>query len=80
MKIHLQFRGREMAHQELGMEVVNRVKNDLLTMGHVDMEPNSSAKPSDDSFASAFEQTSAQIQQETKKLSKAESTPSDSVE
>jgi translation initiation factor IF-3 len=39
VKIHLQFRGREMAHQELGMEVVHRVKNDLSSMGHVDMEP-----------------------------------------
>jgi translation initiation factor IF-3 len=39
VKIHLQFRGREMAHQELGMEVVNRVRNDLSSMGHVDMEP-----------------------------------------
>lgn len=39
VKIHLQFRGREMAHQELGMEVVQRVKLDLATMGHVDMEP-----------------------------------------
>lgn len=39
VKIHLQFRGREMAHQELGMQVVHRVKDDLATMGHVDMEP-----------------------------------------
>ncbi len=39
VKIHLQFRGREMAHQDLGMLVVRRVKEDLLTMGHVDMEP-----------------------------------------
>ena len=39
VKIHLQFRGREMAHQELGMQVVQRVKVDLNTMGHVDMEP-----------------------------------------
>lgn len=39
VKIHLQFRGREMAHQELGMEVVKRVKSDLAGMGHVDMEP-----------------------------------------
>ena len=38
VKIHLQFRGREMAHQELGMQVVQRVKQDLATMGHVDME------------------------------------------
>ncbi len=39
VKIHLQFRGREMAHQELGMQVVHRVRNDLSSMGHVDMEP-----------------------------------------
>lgn len=39
VKIHLQFRGREMAHQSLGMDVVRRVKDDLATMGHVDMEP-----------------------------------------
>lgn len=39
VKIHLQFRGREMAHQELGMHVVQRVRQDLATMGHVDMEP-----------------------------------------
>lgn len=39
VKIHLQFRGREMAHQSLGMDVVKRVKEDLATMGHVDMEP-----------------------------------------
>jgi translation initiation factor IF-3 len=28
-----------MAHQELGMAVVLRVKEDLATMGNVDMEP-----------------------------------------
>jgi len=39
VKVHLQFRGREMAHQELGMQVVQRVKVDLSGMGHVDMEP-----------------------------------------
>lgn len=39
VKVHLQFRGREMAHQELGMEVVQRVRQDLNTMAHVDMEP-----------------------------------------
>ncbi len=39
VKIHLQFRGREMAHQELGMQVVHRVRDDLATMGHVDMQP-----------------------------------------
>jgi translation initiation factor IF-3 len=39
VKVHLQFRGREMAHQELGMIVVKRVREDLATMGHVDMDP-----------------------------------------
>ena len=39
LKVQLQFRGRQMAHQELGMAVVLRVKEDLGTMGHVDMEP-----------------------------------------
>lgn len=39
VKVQLQFRGRQMAHQDLGMAVVLRVKEDLATMGHVDMEP-----------------------------------------
>ncbi len=39
VKIHLQFRGREMAHQDLGMVVVRRVRDDLVSMGHVDMDP-----------------------------------------
>ena len=39
LKIGLQFRGREMAHQEIGRAVMERVKMDLATMAHVDMEP-----------------------------------------
>jgi translation initiation factor IF-3 len=39
LKIGLQFRGREMAHQEIGRAVMERVKADLATMAHVDMEP-----------------------------------------
>lgn len=39
VKVQLQFRGRQMAHQDLGMAVVLRVRDDLATMGHVDMEP-----------------------------------------
>lgn len=39
LKVQLQFRGRQMAHKELGMAVVLRVKEDLVTMGHVDMDP-----------------------------------------
>jgi len=39
VKIQLQFRGREMAHKELGMDVVQRVRSDLSGMAHVDMDP-----------------------------------------
>jgi translation initiation factor IF-3 len=39
LKVGLQFRGREMAHQEIGRAVLERVKQDLATMAHVDMEP-----------------------------------------
>ena len=39
VKIQLQFRGREMAHQDLGLLVVKRVRDDLAGMAHVDMEP-----------------------------------------
>lgn len=39
VRVQLQFRGREMAHQELGMELMDRVKTDLVTMAHVEMEP-----------------------------------------
>jgi translation initiation factor IF-3 len=44
VKVLLQFRGREMAHTELGMEVVQRVKKDLAGMAHVDMEPKLSGR------------------------------------
>lgn len=39
VKIHLQFRGREMAHQDLGVLLIKRVRDDLAGMAHVDMEP-----------------------------------------
>lgn len=39
LKVQLQFRGREMAHKELGDAVMRRVKNDLATMAAVEMEP-----------------------------------------
>jgi translation initiation factor IF-3 len=38
-KVTLRFRGREMAHQELGMELLMRVKNDLAEFGVVEQEP-----------------------------------------
>jgi len=39
VKMVLQFRGREMQHKQLGMDVMNRVCEDLQTMAHVDMQP-----------------------------------------
>ncbi len=38
-KVTLRFRGREMAHQELGMELLMRVKTDLVEYGVVEQEP-----------------------------------------
>ncbi len=38
-KVSLRFRGREMAHQHLGMELVNRIKEDLVEYGTVEQEP-----------------------------------------
>ena len=39
VRVLLQFRGREMAHQDLGVALLARVKNDLLTMAAVEQEP-----------------------------------------
>jgi len=38
-KITLRFRGREMAHQELGMALLKRVEADLLELGQVEQFP-----------------------------------------
>ena len=38
-KITLRFRGREMAHQQIGMEVLNRVKEDLSELAVVESFP-----------------------------------------
>ena len=38
LKVSLRFRGREMAHQQLGMEVVQRMKDDLADIAKVDQE------------------------------------------
>lgn len=38
-KITLRFRGREMAHQDLGMEVLDRVKKDLEELAVVESFP-----------------------------------------
>jgi translation initiation factor IF-3 len=39
VKITLRFRGREMAHQELGHKLLARVKEDTVKMAKVEMEP-----------------------------------------
>lgn len=38
-KVTLRFRGREMAHQELGMELLKRIEADLAEIGTVEMFP-----------------------------------------
>ena len=39
-KITIRFRGREMAHQEIGIELLNRVKADLEDVSQVESFPN----------------------------------------
>ena len=38
-KITLRFRGREMAHQELGMQLLHRVEKDLEEIANVELRP-----------------------------------------
>lgn len=44
VKLRLKFRGREMAHTEMGFDVINRALKELETMGHPDSEPKLSGK------------------------------------
>jgi translation initiation factor IF-3 len=39
VKVTLRLRGREMAHKDIAMEVLNRMKNELSDVGKVDLEP-----------------------------------------
>ncbi|MDE1994764.1 MAG: translation initiation factor IF-3 [Rhizobiaceae bacterium] len=39
VKVTLKFRGREMAHQELGMKLLQQVKEDMLEIAKVEAEP-----------------------------------------
>ena len=39
VKITMRFRGREMAHQQLGLDLLNRVENDLVDIGKVENMP-----------------------------------------
>ncbi|GHE06658.1 translation initiation factor IF-3 [Defluviimonas sp. 20V17] len=39
VKVTLRFRGREMAHQELGMDLLNRVASDIEEIGKIENMP-----------------------------------------
>jgi translation initiation factor IF-3 len=39
VKVTLRFRGREMAHQELGVQLLERVKSDTAPLAKVEQEP-----------------------------------------
>jgi translation initiation factor IF-3 len=39
VKVTLKFRGREMAHQELGMKLLQQVKADTIEFAKVEAEP-----------------------------------------
>ncbi|HKB57647.1 MAG TPA: translation initiation factor IF-3, partial [Lacunisphaera sp.] len=44
VKLRLKFRGREMAHTEMGFEVMKRALTELETMGHPDAPPKLNGK------------------------------------
>ncbi|MBA2270526.1 MAG: translation initiation factor IF-3 [Chthoniobacterales bacterium] len=44
VRVQLQFRGREMAHQEIGMQLMYKVRDDLSGMGQVEMEPKAAGR------------------------------------
>ena len=47
-KVTLRFRGREMAHQELGLELLTRVKNDLEDLASSGILPEKGRRSSND--------------------------------
>lgn len=44
VRVQLQFRGRQMAHQELGHELAKKIKLDLAGVSHTDMEPKQAGR------------------------------------
>jgi translation initiation factor IF-3 len=44
VKVTLRFRGREMAHQELGYKLLNRIKEDMAAVAKVEAEPMSEGR------------------------------------
>lgn len=39
VRVSLRFRGRELAHKELGKELLNRVASDIAALGEIDASP-----------------------------------------
>jgi translation initiation factor IF-3 len=39
VRMQLQFKGRQMAHQEIGFQLAKRIRDDLSTMGTLDQDP-----------------------------------------
>ncbi len=39
VRVSLRFRGRENAHKELGMELLNKIANDVSALGEMEMSP-----------------------------------------
>lgn len=44
LKVQLQFKGRQMAHQELGDQLMIRIQGDLATMSQVEMPPRKAGR------------------------------------
>jgi translation initiation factor IF-3 len=44
VKVTLRYRGREMAHQEIGMQLLNRMKEDLKDVIKVEQEPRAEGR------------------------------------
>lgn len=44
LKVQLQFRGREMAHQDMGHDLMHKIKDDLNQISQVEMEPKQAGR------------------------------------
>jgi translation initiation factor IF-3 len=47
-KVTIRFRGREMAHQDIGIDLLNRIKDDLQDIAQVESFPKKSGRSSND--------------------------------
>ena len=54
VKVTLRFRGRELAHQELGWQVLQRVKADIEPIAKVESEPRIGRPPDGDGAGAAL--------------------------